>query len=186
MSSAIANALSGLDANSTAINVVSGNLANLNTTGYKDVQVSFEDLVNQSLSGFTNSSAVSGSTVAQTTQEFSQGTLETTGGSYDAAIQGGGFFVVQQPSGATEYTRQGNFQVNAAGDLMTSTGQYVQGWNGRQSSEYDRTDEQHRAAEHFDAAGRGDIVVHARGEPGWKRRRECCVQLAHPNLRRAG
>ena len=55
MSSAIANALSGLDANSTAINVVSGNLANLNTTGYKDVQVSFEDLVNQSLSGFTNS-----------------------------------------------------------------------------------------------------------------------------------
>ena len=129
MSSAIANALSGLEANSTAINVVSGNLANLNTTGYKDVQVSFEDLVNQSLSGFTNSAAVSGATVAQATQNFSQGTLETTGGAYDAAIQGGGFFVVQQPSGATEYTRQGNFQVNASGDLMTSTGQYVQGWN---------------------------------------------------------
>jgi flagellar hook protein FlgE len=129
MSSAIANALSGLEANSTAINVVSGNLANLNTTGYKDVQVSFEDLVNQSLSGFTNSAAVSGATVAQATQNFSQGTLETTGGAYDAAIQGGGFFVVQQPSGATEYTRQGNFQVDASGDLMTSTGQYVQGWN---------------------------------------------------------
>jgi flagellar hook protein FlgE len=129
MSSAIANALSGLDANSTAINVVSGNLANLNTTGYKDVQVSFEDLVNQSLSGFTNSAAVSGATVAQATQQFSQGTLQTTGGAYDAAIQGGGFFVVQQPSGATEYTRQGNFQVNASGELMTATGQYVQGWN---------------------------------------------------------
>jgi flagellar hook protein FlgE len=129
MSSAIANALSGLEANSTAINVVSGNLANLNTTGYKDVQVSFEDLVNQSLSGFTNSAAVSGATVAQATQNFSQGTLETTGGAYDAAIQGGGFFVVQQPSGATEYTRQGNFQVDSSGDLMTSTGQYVQGWN---------------------------------------------------------
>jgi len=129
MSSAIANALSGLDANSTAINVVSGNLANLNTTGYKDVQVSFEDLVNQSLSGFTNSSAVSGSTVAQTTQEFSQGTLETTGAPMMPPSRAVVFFVVQQPSGATEYTRQGNFQVNAAGDLMTSTGQFVQGWN---------------------------------------------------------
>jgi flagellar hook protein FlgE len=129
MSSAIANALSGLNANSSAINVVSGNLANLNTTGYKDIQVSFEDLVNQSLSGFTNSSAVSGSTVAQTVQQFTQGTLQTTGGAYDAAIQGGGFFVVQQPAGATEYTRQGNFQVNAEGQLMTANGQYVQGWN---------------------------------------------------------
>jgi flagellar hook protein FlgE len=129
MSSAIANALSGLDANSTAINVVSGNLANLNTTGYKDIQVSFQDLVNQSLSGFSNATAVSGSTVAQTTQSFTQGTLETTGGEYDAAIQGGGFFVVQEPSGATEYTRQGNFQVDSSGQLMTASGQFVQGWN---------------------------------------------------------
>jgi flagellar hook protein FlgE len=129
MSSAIANALSGLNANSTAINVISGNLANLNTTGYKDIQVSFEDLVNQSLSGFSNSSAVSGSTVAQTTQQFTQGTLQTTGGAYDAAIQGGGFFVVQAPSGAIEYTRQGNFQVDSAGDLVTATGQNVQGWD---------------------------------------------------------
>ncbi len=110
MSSAIANALSGLDANSTAINVVSGNLANLNTTGYKDVQVSFEDLVNQSLSGFTNSAAVSGATVAQATQQFSQGTLQTTGGAYDAAIQGGGFFVVQQPSGPRSTRARGTFR----------------------------------------------------------------------------
>ena len=101
----------------------------MNTTGYKDIQVSFQDLVNQSLSGFSNATAVSGSTVAQTTQSFTQGTLETTGGEYDAAIQGGGFFVVQEPSGATEYTRQGNFQVDSSGQLMTASGQFVQGWN---------------------------------------------------------
>src|SRR5580658_10562940 len=96
--SAIANALSGLQANATAINIVSTNLANLNTSGYKDEQVSFEDLVNQSLTGFATASSVSGSTTAQGTQQFTQGTLQTTGNPYDAAIQGGGFFVLQDPS----------------------------------------------------------------------------------------
>ena len=58
MSIAFSNALSGLTADATAINVVSENLANLNTTGYKDEQVSFQDLVNQSLSGFSNSTSL--------------------------------------------------------------------------------------------------------------------------------
>jgi flagellar hook protein FlgE len=129
MSIAFSNALSGLTADATAINVVSENLANLNTTGYKDEQVSFQDLVNQSLSGFSNSTSISGATIAQTNQNFTQGTLQTTGGAYDAAIQGGGFFVVQGSAGQQEFTRQGNFQVNSSGDLMTSSGQNVQGWN---------------------------------------------------------
>lgn len=130
MSSAIANALSGLTANATAINIVSTNLANLNTSGYKDEQVSFEDLVNQSLTGFASPGSVSGSTSAQATQQFTQGTIQTTGNPYDAAIQGGGFFVLQDPSSGQQlYTRQGNFTVNAAGDLVNATGQYVQGWN---------------------------------------------------------
>jgi flagellar hook protein FlgE len=108
MSIAFSNALSGLTADATAINVVSENLANLNTTGYKDEQVSFEDLVNQSLSGFSNVTSISGSTIARTNQEFTQGTLQTTGGAFDAAIQGGGFFVLRDPSGQQLFTRQGN------------------------------------------------------------------------------
>jgi flagellar hook protein FlgE len=129
MSSAYSNALSGLNSNSQAINIVSGNLANLSTAGYKDQQVSFEDLVNESLSGFSNSGAISGSTTVQSSQQFTQGTLETTSNPYDAAIQGGGFFVVNTSSGQQLFTRQGNFQVNSAGDLVTATGQFVQGWN---------------------------------------------------------
>ncbi len=105
MSIAFSNALSGLTADSTAINVVSENLANLNTTGYKDEQVSFEDLVNQSLSGFSNATSISGSTIAQTTQDFTQGTLQTTGGAFDAAIQGGGFFVVSSEPRGSSFSR---------------------------------------------------------------------------------
>ena len=62
MSSAYSNALSGLNSNSQAINIVSGNLANLSTAGYKTEQVSFEDLVNESLGGYANSGSISGST----------------------------------------------------------------------------------------------------------------------------
>jgi flagellar hook protein FlgE len=129
MSIAFANALSGLTSDATAINVVSENLANLNTTGYKDEQVSFQDLVNQSLSGFSNSTSISGSTVARTNQDFTQGTIQTTGGAFDAAIQGGGFFVLSDSSGQQLFTRQGNFQVTSTGEVMTSSGQNVEGWN---------------------------------------------------------
>jgi len=129
MSSAYANALAGLNANAQAINIVSSNLANLSTSGYKNQQVSFEDLVNESLSGFSNSGTISGSTIAQSNQQFTQGTLQTTGNPFDAAVQGGGFFVVRAIAGQDLFTRQGNFHVDASGHLVTATGQFVQGWN---------------------------------------------------------
>lgn len=129
MGSAYSNALAGLNANAQAINVVSGNLANLSTSGYKDQQVSFEDLVNESISGFSNAGTVAGSVLATSTQQFTQGTLSTTNNPYDAAIQGGGFFVLQGTNGQQLYTRQGDFSVNAGGGLVTATGQTVQGWN---------------------------------------------------------
>jgi flagellar hook protein FlgE len=129
MSSAYSNALAGLNANSQAINIVSGNLANLSTSGYKDQQVSFEDLVNESLTGFSNAGSISGSTIAQTSQQFTQGTVQTTNNPYDAAIQGSGFFVVNTASGQQLLTREGNFSVNSSGQLVTATGQFVQGWN---------------------------------------------------------
>jgi flagellar hook protein FlgE len=129
MGSAYSNALAGLNANAQAINIVSSNLANLSTSGYKDQQVSFEDLVNESLTGFSSGGTISGSTVARSSQTFTQGTLDTTNNPYDAAIQGGGFFVLQGTTGQQLFTRQGNFTVDATGQLVTALGQNVQGWN---------------------------------------------------------
>lgn len=127
MFSSFSTALSALNADSTAIDVVGNNLANLNTTGFKTSDVSFQDLVAQSLSG--GQTQVGSGVAAPTTQmDFSQGSIQSTGGALDAAIQGGGFFVVQTASGATQYTRAGNFQVDGQGNLTTATGETVQGW----------------------------------------------------------
>ena len=120
-------ALSGLTADSDALDIVGNNLANLNTTGYKDNNVSFYDLLQQSIAG--GSTQIGGGVSApQTERVFSQGSIQATGGNYDAAINGNGFFVVQNPSGQTLFTRAGNFQLDANGNLVTATGQFVQGW----------------------------------------------------------
>jgi flagellar hook protein FlgE len=121
-------ALSGLTADSSALDVVGNNLANLNTTGYKDSNVSFYDLLQQSVAG--GSTQIGGGVSApQTERVFTQGSIQATGGNFDAAIDGNGFFVVQNPAGATLYTRAGNFNLNAQGNLITATGQFVQGWS---------------------------------------------------------
>jgi flagellar hook protein FlgE len=127
MSAAFSNALSGLNANSLAIDNVSGNLANLNTTGYMDNQVSFQDL----LSGVTsqNNTSISGSVIAQTAVQFSQGSIQTTSQPFDAAIQGSGFFVLNSPSGVQSFTRAGDFTLDASGNLLGTGGENVQGWN---------------------------------------------------------
>jgi flagellar hook protein FlgE len=130
MSTAFSNALSGLQANSDAINVVSGNLANENTYGYKANTVSFEELVSEI--GRANNANLTGSSVIpiSTQQSFSQGSVTTTGQPYDAAIQGSGFFVVQSPEGQQAFTRAGNFTLSATGQLLTQNGENVEGWNG--------------------------------------------------------
>ncbi len=121
-------ALSGLTADSSALDVVGNNMANLNTTGYKDSTVSFYDLLQQSVAG--GSTQIGGGVSApQTERIFTQGSIQTTGGNFDAAINGNGFFVVQNPAGNTLYTRAGNFQLDASGNLVTATGQFVQGWS---------------------------------------------------------
>jgi flagellar hook protein FlgE len=124
-------ALSALDANSTAIDVVGNNLANLNTTGYKDTTVNFSDLISQSLGvGGTSSSQVGmGVGPVSTVANYIQGTVTNTQGPTDAAIEGSGFFVVQNASNQTLYTRDGSFQVDGNGNLVTATGEKVQGWN---------------------------------------------------------
>lgn len=130
MATALSNALSGLQANSQAINVVSGNLANMNTYGYKANDVSFEELVSQNSAASGNSNLTGGSVVPLSNQTFAQGSVTTTGGAYDAAIQGNGFFVVQNQQGQQAFTRAGNFTLDATGHLLTQSGDYVDGWNG--------------------------------------------------------
>ncbi len=126
MFTSFSTALSSLKADEIAINVVGNNLANLNTPGFKDTVVSFSDLVTQSLGPQTR---VGGGVAPPVTlMNFSQGAIQATGGPLDAAIQGDGFFIVTGAQGATEYTRGGNFQVDANGTLRTSTGNALQGW----------------------------------------------------------
>jgi len=126
--SAIPTALSGLSAASTAIDVVGNNLANLNTTGYKDVGVSFEDMVSEYAFGGSNTQIGLGVHTPFTTNEFTQGAINPAAGPFDAAINGNGFFVVKDSSGQTLLTRAGDFQSDAFGNLVSATGQAVQGW----------------------------------------------------------
>ncbi|HLX46474.1 MAG TPA: flagellar hook protein FlgE [Bryobacteraceae bacterium] len=121
-------ALSGLKADTTAIDVVGNNLANLNTTGFKASAVSFQDLVTQSIGAGLGATQVGfGVGIPITLRQFTQGAIQSTGGPLDAAIQGDGFFVVKSAN-ATEYTRGGSFEVDTNGDLTTASGQFVQGW----------------------------------------------------------
>ena len=129
MFTSFSTALSALSATDTAIDVVGNNLANLDTTGFKASTVSFEDLVTQSLGAGLGETQVGFGVGAPVTQtQFTQGSTQTTSGLLDAAIQGGGFFIVQGPNSTTEYTRDGSFQTDANGDLTTATGEVVQGW----------------------------------------------------------
>ncbi|MGP8248265.1 MAG: flagellar hook protein FlgE [Bryobacteraceae bacterium] len=129
MFTSFSTALSALNADSTAIDVVGNNLANLNSTGFKSSTVTFSDLVTQSLGAGLGQTQVGFGTATPLTQQlFTQGAIQTSAGVLDSAIQGDGFFVVQNTSGNTYYTRNGAFQTDTSGNLMTNTGDYVQGW----------------------------------------------------------
>jgi flagellar hook protein FlgE len=129
MFTSFSTALSGLNANSTAIDVVGNNLANLNTPGFKTSEVVFRDLVTQSLgAGLGDTQVGFGTGEPLTVREFTQGAIQTSSGTMNAAIQGEGFFVVTDVTGNMLYTRAGDFVVDKGGNLMTDTGQSVQGW----------------------------------------------------------
>jgi flagellar hook protein FlgE len=129
MFTSFSTALSALNADTTAIDVTGNNLANLNTAGFKASDVSFHDLVTQSLgAGLGETQVGFGVGTPITLRQFSQGAIQSTGSPLDAAIQGDGFFVVTKANGAVQFTRGGNFQVDALGNLMTATGEKVQGW----------------------------------------------------------
>src|SRR6202140_1348204 len=114
MFTSFSTALSALNATTTAIDVTGNNLANLNTAGFKANDVSFHDLVTQSLgAGLGETQVGFGVGTPITLRQFSQGAIQSTGSPLDAAIQGEGFFVITNSSGAVQYTRGGNFQVDS-------------------------------------------------------------------------
>lgn len=130
MFTTFSTALSALDANTTAVSVVGNNLANLNTTGYKDTTVAFRELMTQSLGGIGGYQVGLGTGRPQTIRQFTQGGIQSGAGTMDAAIQGQGFFVVKDAAGNSLYTRDGTFTVDKSGYVVTSAGQRVQGWMG--------------------------------------------------------
>ncbi len=130
MSSVFSIALSSLQADSEAISTTGHNLANLNTTGFKENTINFRDLVASGLSGGSTGLGVS-RPINQ--QNFSQGALSGSQSPWAVAIQGSGFFVAKQSTGQQAYTRDGNFTLSSNGTLQTLTGEKVQGWTATSS-----------------------------------------------------
>ncbi|MCS4502812.1 Flagellar basal-body rod protein FlgG [wastewater metagenome] len=133
MNPALWVAKTGMDAQQTRMSVVSNNLANVNTTGFKQDRAKFEDLVYQTVrqaGGQTTQDAQlpsglmvgTGVRVAATEKMHTQGNIQQTGNALDMAINGDGFFQVLQPDGTIAYTRDGSFQVDSQGQLVTKNG----------------------------------------------------------------
>jgi flagellar hook protein FlgE len=118
-------ALSALRAHSVAVDTTGHNLANVNTAGFKACGVAFKDLVAESMSGGRSETGM-GVSRPLTVRNFTQGAVQSTSGSLDAAIQGSGFFVVREAGGSRLLTRDGSFQVNPQGFVTTLTGERVQ------------------------------------------------------------
>ena len=132
---ALNTSVGGLQAQSFALQNISGNIANASTVGYKGIDTSFEDLIPDAL---TPNKQVAGGVTANAQQTITtQGTVSGSTVATNIAINGDGFFSVQKPtgvtdnvpifSGVTDYTRRGDFQVDANGNLVNGAGYYLMG-----------------------------------------------------------
>lgn len=137
MNGALWTAKTGLDAQQTRMQVISNNLANTNTTGFKRDRAVFQDLLYQTMRqpGAQSSqntqvpsglSVGTGVRVVSTEKLFQQGNLSTTEDPFDMAIQGRGFFEVLKPDGGLAYTRDGSFQLDNQGQIVNASGYILQ------------------------------------------------------------
>ena len=122
--------LSGLNAAAQNLDVIGNNIANANTVGNKSSRAEFTAVVASSIGASGGGGAASGIGVAigATSQQFSQGTINITGNNLDCAINGGGFFELTLKDGSSAYTRDGQFKLDATGDLITNSGANVMGF----------------------------------------------------------
>jgi len=130
-------AKTGMDAQQTSMDVIANNLANVSTTGFKSTRTVFEDLMYQTIrqpgaQSTQQTQIPSGMQVGLGTRPiateriFTQGSPQMTGNSKDVAINGNGFFQVLMPDGSTAYTRDGSFQLDNQGQLVTASGYPIQ------------------------------------------------------------
>jgi flagellar basal-body rod protein FlgG len=130
---ALHTAATGMDAQQQRIDVIANNLANVNTTGFKKSRVDFQDLLYQQVRAPGTSSAQgvsvptglqvgTGVRTAATHRTFTTGDLMQTGNQLDIAIEGNGFFQVTMPDGTPAFTRAGNFELDAHGQIVTPDG----------------------------------------------------------------
>ncbi|MEF9946995.1 MAG: flagellar basal-body rod protein FlgG [Comamonas sp.] len=130
-------AKTGMEAMQTQLDVISHNLANVSTTGYKRASAQFQDLMYQNLRQVGSQNTEQnllptglqlglGVKAVATSRDFSDGSRQATAGKYDVAIDGAGFFAIDMPDGTTGYTRDGSFQV-VNNQLVTHDGYPVQG-----------------------------------------------------------
>ena len=127
-------AASGMLAQQRNVAVISNNLANMNTTGFKRRRTEFQDLLYQNLRRVGSTSSDAGNIVpagvqlglgvklAAVYRIHEQGNLNSTDNTFDMALEGPGFFQVELPNGETSYTRDGSFQLNASGEVVTHDG----------------------------------------------------------------
>jgi len=135
---ALSIAATGMAAQQTNVEVIANNLANMNTTGYKAQRAAFQDLLYQNVQAAGAQSSDTGTLLASGIQlgagvrtaavyrMTTAGALTSTSNTYDMAINGTGFFRVQLPDGTDGYTRDGNFQLSAEGQMVTQQGYTVQ------------------------------------------------------------
>jgi flagellar hook protein FlgE len=124
MFNSFSSALSALKAHSAAVDTVGNNLANVNTSGFKASGVAFKDIVAETMGTRTESGM--GVSRPMAIRNFTQGAVQSSSGTLDAAIQGSGFFTVKNQEGAVLFTRDGSFQVDREGYVVTLTGERVQ------------------------------------------------------------
>ncbi len=130
-------AKSGMEGQQFKLDTISNNLANVATNGYKRGGVVFEDLMYDNLraAGAASSDQTQlptglqvglGTRVSASTRNFSQGNLQQTGNNLDLAVKGQGFFQIQMPDGSTGYSRDGAFQLDATGQIVTANGHVLE------------------------------------------------------------
>ena len=141
--SSLYTGVSGLSANSEAMGIIGDNISNVNTVGFKSSKAVFSDLFSTVLAnGSTTRQLGRGSQLSGTLKEFSQGAFEASSNSLDMALDGSGFFVVNNGQG-NQYTRAGQFRLNDNGLVQTVTGETLQGQritNGTVSSTVESID----------------------------------------------
>ena len=135
-----ATALSGLKAASTSLQVTGNNIANSQTTGFKESRAEFADVYASSIGGVSKTQPGAGVRVTEVAQQFNQGNIESTQNSLDLAVSGNGFFVMADkvnlpdpanpnaavdPSVPNAYTRNGAFQLDSSGNVVNSEGKYL-------------------------------------------------------------